>query len=449
MKKVLLIAYNYFQKESIGSNRTRGLCKYLPEYGWEVTLITAIDSKSLRVIQSDQNKIIPCVSGARILNQLMSLFHHKPKCVDSINLDVKNKSFQNELFFNLLSSYWKSVKFVIWPYLLTYFFYPDGQGEWYKSCVNVGISELSHSKYDAILSTCDPFTSHCIARTLKNFSGLPWVADYRDLWAQRHYLKRTKKLIQKDNQYELDIIQSADVLTTVSQIFAEELSAFHHKQVYVIENGFDPESMNIGTPLNDKFTISYTGSLFWESAYNPLPLLIALSELINDGTISEDDVDVRFYGKNWSEWLNKDINRLGLNECVHQYGFLNKEKITEVQRSSQILLLLLWNSPGGEGVLTGKLYEYLAARRPILALGGEKSNDVPNILLKTRSGKYVSEVSDLKKQLISWYISYKRTGFVPYEGIDDEISAHDHRFMASKFASILHTLTEMETNKQK
>ena len=239
------------------------------------------------------------------------------------------------------------------------------------------------------------------------------------------------------------------MLTTVSKVFADELSAFHHKQVFVIENGFDPELTNHGGNLSDKFTIVYTGSLFWESAYNPLPLLISLRELINEGSIYEDDVDVRFYGKQWSEWLNRDITRLGLSACVKQCGFLTKEKITEVQRSSQILLLLLWNSPEGGGVLTGKLYEYLAAKRPILAMGGDRLNDVSKILLETQAGKYVSDITDVKKQLLSWYMSYKETGCVPYMGIDDEISSRDHRHMANKFAYILNSLAGLDTYNQK
>ena len=113
-----------------------------------------------------------------------------------------------------------------------------------------------------------------------------------------------------------------------------------------------------------------------------------------------------------------------------------KDEAIALQRSSQILFVLLWSAENGEGILTGKFFEYLGAKRPILATG-KYCGGVTPLLEQTKSGYAFSSVDSLKVQLMNWYLEYKENGFVAYRGIDEEVDKYSYRDMARKFAQSL------------
>lgn len=123
-------------------------------------------------------------------------------------------------------------------------------------------------------------------------------------------------------------------------------------------------------PLTKEFTITYAGTLY-DNKRNPTPLLRALREFIAEGLINPDITRVRFFGPP-EYWLEREIIKHNLGEIVKEYRTVPRDVTLARQRESQILLLLNWDDPREVGVYTGKLFEYLAAKRPILAIGGPK-----------------------------------------------------------------------------
>ena len=123
----------------------------------------------------------------------------------------------------------------------------DKKGNVVRFYLGAARRELQQNKYDAILSTSGPFTAHKIAEKLHSEFRLPWVADYRDLWSQRDYrsFAVSSERMWLEQKYESRIIQSADVLTTVSKPLADDLEQFHRKKTEVIFNGFDPASVTL------------------------------------------------------------------------------------------------------------------------------------------------------------------------------------------------------------
>jgi glycosyltransferase involved in cell wall biosynthesis len=216
-----------------------------------------------------------------------------------------------------------------------------------------------------------------------------------------------------------------------------------NKKVYTITNGFDPELVNPGIPLTKKFSITYTGYIY-SGRQDPEPLFRILKILIDEKTIDPATIEVHFFGHHES-WLLSDRKKYHLENIVQIHGHISREESLQKQRESQVLLLLTWNDPGEKGIYTGKLFDYLAARRPILALGLRESV-VTDVLSQTQAGMSVSSDAEIKEQIAALYREYKEKGFVSYAGITSEIEKYSHREMARKFAGALEDICLSEGN---
>ena len=184
--------------------------------------------------------------------------------------------------------------------------------------------------------------------------------------------------------------------------------------MYTITNGFDPEQLNPGVPLTKKFSITYTGKIY-RGRQDPEPLFRALRTLIDEKKIDPALIEVQFFGDR-EEWLINDSKKYHLENVVRIHGHISREESIRKQRESQVLLLLTWNDPEEKGIYTGKLFDYLAARRPILALGLPGSV-VSDVLSQTGAGITVTSDEEIKDQVMTFYREYSERGFVSYSGI--------------------------------
>ncbi len=423
MKNVLIITYHFNKKETIGSIRMRGIAKYLPEYGWNPTILTPqLESEPecrYNIIETNYDDI------TTIWKKRLGF-----KTQDTVKMQLGKPTYKNKKsFIDYVLKIWDEI-----------FAYPDINIGWCKHAVKSGEKLLKEGKYNAILSSSNPATCHLVANKLKTLFGIPWVADFRDLWSQNHYSEHftLRKILEK--RLETTTISAADILTTVSQPLAIKLRENHRKkQVNTIMNGFDPEFKNPGTKTTEKFTIVYTGALY-QGKRDPEPLFQATSELINSGKISSSDIEILFFGTD-DDWLFNDIRKYNLEKVIKVCGPILREESILQQRKAQVLLLLTWNHPAEKGVYTGKLFDYLAARRPILALGIPGSV-IEELLKNTKAGTYVSCVEELKIAILSYYQEYKLTGKVAYKGNLTEIDKYSHREMARKFAGVLDSISK-------
>lgn len=314
--------------------------------------------------------------------------------------------------------------------------YPDAHRGWKSCALEAGNEFLQQEGVDAIVS-CHPITSHIVASILSTQHRVPWVADFADLWSQNHNYSYSRIRQIMDKRLECKTLEAANALVTISEPWSKKLSDLHgNKPVYTITHGFDADIVCNGhTGLTTKFTITYAGSIY-AHRQNPAVLFTALRDLISDGVVSRCDIDVRFYGFN-EPWLNKEISRYGLSDIAKQYGRVSKEVAVQKQRESQLLLLLDWDDSQEKGVYTTKIFEYLGARRPILATGGSDDDVVAKLLARTKAGVHTRTVEDTKKIIGKLYQEYKLSGGVAYKGEESEIVKHSHREMVGRFAEVL------------
>ena len=420
LKRVLIITYYFPPRPNVASLRLKGLAKYLPEFGWEPVILTATlpnpPDKQFRVIQTHYPGDV-----SNVLKKKLYL-HGDRGFQEQIGVPLAIREGKDP-FTNKIMMFIKGI--------ITY---PDEQKKWYPFGVKAGHELLQKEKFNAIISSSSPVTTHLIARELKMKYNIPWIADLRDLWTQHSYY--SYGVIRKwfERKLEFKTLTRTDFLVTVSNPLAKKLYEIHHnKTIFVISNGFDPDEM-ISKPLIKKFTITYTGQLS-HGKRDPEYLLSALHELILENIINPNDIKVRFFGI-CQYWLEQMIKKHCLNNIVKQYGVVSREFALKAQRESQILLLLRWNNERTQGVYTGKLFEYLAAKRPILAIGGPKDM-LSELLQNTGAGIYINDFAILKKTLCKWYKEYKTIGKVSYYGKDEQIKRYSQYVMAKKFANVL------------
>jgi len=242
---------------------------------------------------------------------------------------------------------------------------PDASVTWAPTAIPAAVRIVRNEGIDAIITTSPPLSMNLIGASVKKLTGVPWVADQRDslvLNADRRFEKKSVQAKEKALERVVKLVADrADGIVAVSEPIADELRAFDPQgPVRVIPNGCDFDDFaGLSYTPGDRFRITHTGSFFGKR--NPRAFLSALA------SSGLDDVVARFVGDFRSvdrEW----VLELGLGDRLELLEYLPHRHALELQRDSEANLLLLPDAAGrGKVVPSGKIFEYLAAERPILA----------------------------------------------------------------------------------
>ncbi|MFQ4139212.1 glycosyltransferase [Nodosilinea sp. PGN35] len=241
---------------------------------------------------------------------------------------------------------------------------------------------------DMVISTYGPPANHSIAARLKQQTGLFWVADYRDLWHGNPYVPINAALGRLEDWRERRCVAQADLVTTVSEGLATTLSARLNKPVVTVENGFDLDDLSdIQLHLwgDRKRRLLYTGTLY-PGKQTPEPLFAALAQLRADNAAIAESLEVLFYGWNLVS-LTAHIKTYQLESLVKVCDPRPRREILALQRSVDALIFLDWQDPAVDGILTGKLYEYMFAGRPILGIGATPTTAAGRMLIELGIGQ--------------------------------------------------------------
>ena len=403
------------------SPRIPGLTGYLPEFGWRSIVVTprlpaAVDP-AVQMIETPHPPVL------RFWKQMLGV---DPE--EGFRLQIRSRlriAPSTSVVDRLLGLAAQVVN------------YPDAHRHWRPVALRAIEVLLKQEEIAAVVSSSPPVTAHVIAREMKSRLGVPWIADLRDLWTQNHNYGYGAIRKRVDLRLECRTLGAADALVTVSQPWADRLKQLHPSMnVYAITNGFDPANVNGGgEKLPDKFTITYTGSIY-PPKQDPRKLLVALRELIDNGTIDPHQIEVRFHTPPTS-WLERAVRDLGLDGVVTQPGLVPHEKALSLQRRSHALLLLNSEDPNERGCYPLKSFEYLAARRPIVAIGGTGDDVVTELLNETKAGRSCPNVGAIQEYVRELYDEYRERGTVACSGCDQSIGKYSYREMARQFAEVL------------
>jgi glycosyltransferase involved in cell wall biosynthesis len=244
------------------------------------------------------------------------------------------------------------------------FLLPDENVTWNLTAIPAAIRIVRREGIDVVLTTSPPSSVHLIGAAVKRATGVHWVADLRDSIVAHPHRRAERLAVRTKERGEAVVAglvaRNADAIVAVSEAIAEETRSLEPKgPVVTIANGSDFDDF-AGLPYErgERFRITHTGSFFGKR--DPRPFLTALAE-------SGLDVTARFVGDFRTtdrEWAEK----LGLGDRLELHPYVPRRRSLELQRDSEALLLLIPEAGGrGKGVLSGKVFEYLAAERPILA----------------------------------------------------------------------------------
>lgn len=390
---VLILTYYFPPAGGSGVQRWLKFVKYLPEYNI-TPIVYTVKNANYPIIDNSLESDIP--------NGITILKHPIIEPNTFLNKIGKTKKESAGFLNKKPSKLEKSFQ-----YIRANYFIPDARMFWIKPSVKFLEKYLKNNKIDVIITTGPPHSVHLIGLALKEKTAIKWIADFRDPWIDIdyfHQLPLSKNALKKHHYLEQKVLKNADDVIVVSNTMLNNYLKFNIN-THTITNGFDDfKTINI-TSLDNRFSLLHIGML--NADRNHTMLWEVLNELINENTDFDKDLEIKLVGKVCNETLN-DINKFMLQDHLTIIDYLNHNKVAEYQEKAQVLLLLINNVPSAKGIITGKIFEYLQAERPILAIA-PKNGDLATIIENTNAG-YVIDFNDketLKKTILSLYNDYK------------------------------------------
>lgn len=426
MKKVLIISYYWPPSGGIAVHRCLKFAKYLREFGWEPVICTA-DNPEYPVLDEGNFNDIPAN---------VTIF--KTKIWEPYNLfKLLTGKERDERIHNVFLEEEKTTfthKLGIW--IRGNLFIPDARRFWISPSVKYLKRYLKLNKVDALFTNGPPQSTHMIAYGVKKKTGIPWHADFQDPWTQVDYfpqlmLNPLSRKIHKS--MEQRIFNNADKITICSDTWKTDLESIGAKNVGVIVWGYDDDDFkNIRVKLSPKFTISHYGSLGPDR--NAKTLWRALSNISRENKEFAEDLEIELAGF-IGHAITNEINTLGLKENLILFDHLSRRETLERMHRSQALLLILNNMPNVNGRLPGKLFEYLASRRPIVVIGPEES-DASRIVNSVNAGSTCG-FDDLDKTINTVKNLYEQFRNNNLRSNETDISEYSNRNLTQKLAGYL------------
>ena len=400
MKKVLIITYYWPPSGGAGVQRWLKFVKYLREFGWEP------------IVYTPENPEAPAIDDSLLKDIPENLTVLKTKIWEPYNLyksfiGQKKEEKINAGFLTEKKKHGLAEKISVW--IRGNWFIPDARKFWIKPSVIFLSEYLKKNPVDAMVSTGPPHSMHLIALGIKNKLNIPWLADFRDPWTNVDFydiLKLTKSSDEKHKKLELEVLKSADKVTVVSWNWAKDFEKIFERNYEVITNGFDDDDFS-GNDLktDEKFSIRHIGAM--NKDRNPHEFWKALKELLHENENMKKDLKLCLIGKNDISVI-ESIEQSGLKEFTETIPYLPHNEVLKQICTSQLLLLPLNDTPNTLGIIPGKIFEYLAAKRPIFAIGNPKG-DSARIIAEANAG-VICDFNDgekMKKELLKMFEMFK------------------------------------------
>jgi glycosyltransferase involved in cell wall biosynthesis len=403
---ILLVTYNWPPRNAIGTHRPYSWARYWSDAGARVTVLTAVKYP----FDEPLDLSLPELPGVEVIEVPHAKFSGSNRS-ESTSRRIMGRALPWLKHAKGFAS--RNLGIVL-----------DPRDAWFRAAAPRAVEAARAAKANVVVSTYGPRASHLIASELKRaLPDLFWVADYRDLWSQCHLKEISPRGKARETRMELQAVRaSADLVTTVSAELADSLSGFLGVEAKVVANGFDTpldvvrknfrESAGTGAAAPHPLRIVYTGMIY-PGRRDPGPLFDAVRELLESGAVQEGDIRVEFYGKRQGE-LDALIDKHGAAGFVKVHGHVTREEALRAQESAGLLLLLESGADDAKGVLTGKLFEYMASGRPILSLGSASDSAIARELERCGVGITVgTDIERIKEILVALSQGYRAQWFEP------------------------------------
>ena len=430
-RRVLLLCYFYPPLGGGGVHRVLSFTRWLPAHGWDCTVVCAgpedywVRDETLAEQVPPETEVIR-VPGGSALSGWLRLTRGLG---GARGTGAGQRSGAVFAGLRALSS---------WVML------PDSYAGWSARAGRVAARRLARGDVAAVLSTSPPDSVHLAAGPLARRFGLPWVADFRDTWVGLQY-RRTPTTWHEARQRELEarVLRGADLVLTVTRAHERALeqdAATRPRRVVHLPNGYEPDASPAGAahPDPEHFTMVFTGML--SITPDAETLFEALHQLFARRPEARRRIRVRIAGPVEAEYEDRAV-ALGLKGIVQWAGQVAHAQARALQRGAD--LLLLWRPRAYHDCLPGKVYEYLDAGRPLLAMV-EPGDELAQLV--QRGGGVCLAPGDregLSAEVERRYLAWKEGGGAPAPGCrPDWIEEYARPALAARLATLLDGLAD-------
>ena len=428
-KKVLIIAY-YFPPLGMGGvQRAAKFVKYLPQFGWQPVVLTVKEVEYLSYDTSLMEEIPENVkihsAGSmdplRILFLVKKLFKRKKQGKSGSHTQGKSK-------------------------LLSWFLFPDSKIGWLPWALAKGFYLCKKEKIDLIFSTSPPITSHLTACLLSLLTRIRWVSDYRDLWGgyQYEHLPSPLHRLLRNKTHKM-LLKKADGVVAVNEMISQKLGNIRNRKdnPLTIFNGFDQEDFQPDAkPQFDIFRIVYLGT--FSSDCNPSPFFTALSDLFKAGLIPKSKIKFLHLGLSMGFDMENLLLKHDLNDVFEEKGYVPHKQAVKLLQSAHLFLLTIAPSKQREFITTSKIFEYMEAKRPILAVV-PPTGSAAQLVNRLNAGKVASpnSIPEIKEALFYFYQQFENKKIVSEIKAED-LKSYERKNLSSKLAKLLDCIWQKE-----
>lgn len=393
MLKCLILAYDFPPYTSMGGQRPYGWLTYLKEFGIEPTVVTrqwpaeikskvdysASTGETVTVSETEYGKVVAVPYRANLRDRLLQRHGFEKKTAIRKFLTLSQSVLQH---------------------FSTVF---DNKARIYAEAKKI----LAKEHFDVLIVTGEPFVLFRYAYKLSKKFTIPWVADYRDCWSDNFVINGQggiNKLLHRTffRSFEKKYVSTAMFITTAAPFFQKELQKlFPKKQVSVVYNGFVSEQFkSLGKPKpNSKMTIAFAGTIY---PFQPVEIFLEGLQLFVQ-TNRGSQINAVFYGTNFNEEQKKRV--LGFHPRLAKYitttDRLNQKELFNQMNNADVLLLF-----DNKGMISGKLYEYLALGKYIL-MAGRDYGSMEEIISQSSSGTVCADGRELARTLQVLYAEWE------------------------------------------
>jgi len=438
-KNALFITYQFPPIAGAATQRHLRFLSRISEFSWFPIVLTVCPDKVTEYVQVDNSLICPDVSKnhtirATSFNPLEYMLTLKKKLTNSCQKNIsqiqKNKTSEERV----------SKSQILKDLITELFRIPDMMNGWYPFAVVKGIYGIYKFKCQVVYASGGPWTALLVGVTISSMARKPLICDFRDPWLSNPYRKKKYRLFESIERYleKQVILKSSYVIANTQRLLVDFKKTYPNvsedKFVH-IGNGYDERNFsNIieeDSFLDHKLVVRHVGSLY--GPRSPVVLLRVLSELKKQGVITCKNFLLEFIGRINADCLQQDfLEKLGIQDIVKISPPVPHEHAIRAIQQSDVLLII---QPDTTLQIPGKLFEYIAAAKPVLALACDGAT--ADLVLNEKLG-LVSEVDDEDrlKQIIAVLMKMKNEGTLSELHAPDNPYKFESRELTRKLTSL-------------